>query len=202
MSEAADVTPAPETKGRLPVLPFPSAQDWESWLEENHQTSDGMWMKIAKKASGIPSVSYQEAVEVALCFGWIDGQKGSYDEQWFLQKFTPRRPRSKWSEVNVAKIDELIAAGRMRPAGLAAVERAQADGRWDEAYGRRSLTDVPDDLQAALEAEPAALEFFSTISRTNRYAILYRIHDARRPETRARRIAELVSMLAEGRTLY
>lgn len=189
-----------EAKDGLPVLPFASAEAWEDWLERNHETAPGVWVKIAKKGSGISTVSYEEAVEVGLCFGWIDGMKGGYDDSWFVQRFTPRRQRSKWSEVNVAKAEELIAAGRMRPAGLVQVERAKADGRWAAAYGRRALADVPEDLQAALDANPKAAAIFATVSRTNRYAILYRVHDAKRPETRARRIADLVAMLEAGKT--
>ncbi len=200
-------TPAVGETGRvspkddLPVIPFASAAEWEAWLEGNPESS-GIWLQIAKKASGIPTVTYAEALDVALCFGWIDGQKAGHDETYFLQRFTPRRARSKWSKINVAKIAELEAAGRMRPAGLAEVERAKSDGRWDAAYGGSASITVPEDLQAALDARPAAKEFFATINRTNRYAVLYRVHDAKRPETRARRIATLVDMLAEGRTIH
>ncbi|MGH3471272.1 MAG: YdeI/OmpD-associated family protein [Nocardioidaceae bacterium] len=189
-------------KGDLPIIAFASSEAWEGWLDTNHASAAGVWVKIAKKGSGISTVTYQEAVEGALCYGWIDGQKASYDGQWFLQRFTQRRSRSMWSEVNVAKIDELTAAGRMQPAGLAAVEKAKADGRWDAAYGRRAFHEVPADLQAALDADPAAGDFFAGVSRTNRYAILFRIHQAKRPETRARRIEQFVAMLAAGQTLY
>jgi uncharacterized protein YdeI (YjbR/CyaY-like superfamily) len=192
------------TTGRdgLPVMRFDSAEAWESWLDANHADSTGLWVQIAKKASGIPTVTYPEAVEVALCFGWIDGQKSGYDDAFFLQRFTPRRPRSSWSKINVEKVTELAKAGRLRPAGLAEVEAAKTDGRWAAAYGGSATTTVPDDLRAALDANPDAREFFATVSRTNRYAVLYRVHQAKRPETRARRIATLVSMLAEGRTLH
>jgi uncharacterized protein YdeI (YjbR/CyaY-like superfamily) len=189
-------------KDGLPILPFESVHALESWLAEHHSTSPGIWLQIAKKGSGIPTVTYVQAVEVALCFGWIDGQKASYDDATFLQRFTPRRSRSKWSQTNVEKVDELRAAGRMRPAGLAQVEAAQADGRWQAAYGGMATMEVPGDLQAALDANPAAAEFFATISRANRYAVLYRVHDAKRPETRARRIATIVDMLAEQRTFH
>jgi uncharacterized protein YdeI (YjbR/CyaY-like superfamily) len=192
------------TTGRdgLPVIRFDSADAWESWLDTNHADSTGLWVQIAKKASGIPTVSYPQAVEAALCFGWIDGQKSGYDDAFFLQRFTPRRPRSGWSKINVEKVAELTRAGRMRPAGLAEVEAAKADGRWEAAYGGSASITVPDDLQAALDANPAAREFFATVSRANRYAVLYRVVQAKRPETRARRISTLVSMLAEGRTLH
>ncbi len=201
-ASASGQSPDGETKGGLPVLPFASASAWEHWLELHHDEAAGVWLKIAKKGSGIATVSYEEAVEVGLCFGWIDGMKGGYDDRWFLQRFTPRRPRSKWSEVNVAKAEELIAAGRMRPAGLLQVEQAKEDGRWAAAYGRRTLADVPPDFQAALDANPKAADFFATVSRGNRYAMLYRLHDAKQPETRQRRIAQFVAMLEHGETLH
>jgi uncharacterized protein YdeI (YjbR/CyaY-like superfamily) len=189
-------------KDDLPVIPFASAAEWEEWLEVHHASSPGIWLQIAKKASGIPSVTYPEALEVALCFGWIDGQKSGYDDRHFLQRFTPRRQRSKWSKINVDKVAELTKAGRMRAAGLAQVEAAKADGRWDAAYGGMATITVPDDLAAALDADPRAKAFFEGLSRTNRYAVLYRVHDAKRAETRARRIAEITQMLAEGRTFH
>jgi uncharacterized protein YdeI (YjbR/CyaY-like superfamily) len=184
------------------MLTFASNADWEAWLDEHHATSDGVWIKIAKKGSGIPSVAYPEVLETALCFGWIDGQRKALDEQYFLQRFTPRRARSKWSEINRDKVDALIKAGRMRPAGLAEVERAKADGRWDAAYGGQAAMTVPDDLQAELDARPQAAAFFATLSSQNRYAILFRLHDAKRPETRARRLAKFVSMLEAGETIH
>jgi uncharacterized protein YdeI (YjbR/CyaY-like superfamily) len=184
----------------LPILAFASPAEWEAWLDEHHASSDGVWVKFAKKAAGIPTVVYAEALEVALCHGWIDGQVKRFDEDWYLQRFTPRRARSRWSQINRDKAEALIAAGRMRPAGLAEVERARADGRWDAAYASPSAITVPDDLRAALDADPAAREAFAGLSSQNRYAILYRVHDAKRPETRARRIARFVAMLAEGRT--
>jgi uncharacterized protein YdeI (YjbR/CyaY-like superfamily) len=189
-------------KDGLAILPFESAEAWQIWLDAHHDDSPGVWLQIAKKASGIPTVTYAEALDVALCFGWIDGQKNSYDDDFFLQRFTPRRGRSKWSKINVDKVAELTASGRMRPAGQAQVDAAKADGRWEAAYGSFSTITVPPDLQAALDANPAASEFFATISKTNRYAVLYRIHDAKRPDTRARRIATCVEMLAEGKTFH
>jgi uncharacterized protein YdeI (YjbR/CyaY-like superfamily) len=186
----------------LPVLGVPDRGAWESWLAEHHASSPGVWLKIAKKGSGTPGLSYPEALEIALCFGWIDGQKGGLDEAHWLQRFTPRKPGSRWSKINTEKAAELIEAGRMRPAGIREVELAREDGRWDAAYaGQRAMT-VPDDLESALSADDAARAFFATLSSVNRYAILYRIGDAKRPETRARRIAKYVAMLAAGETIH
>ena len=186
----------------LPIVPFASRDAWEAWLEEHHAASDGLWLKIAKKGSGIETVSYAEALEVALCYGWIDGQKASFDQDYWLQRFTPRRPRSKWSKVNRQKATELIEAGRMKPAGLREVERAKADGRWEAAYDAQSTATVPADLSRALEKDDRAREFFAKLDSRNRYAILYRIQDAKRPETRARRIEKYVAMLSEQKKLY
>jgi uncharacterized protein YdeI (YjbR/CyaY-like superfamily) len=182
----------------LPVLPFASQTTWETWLDEHHAESEGLWLKIAKKASGIETVTHAEALEVALCFGWIDGQRGRLDDEWFVQRFTPRRSRSRWSQINRDKAERLIADGRMRSAGLSEVERAQQDGRWEAAYASQSTIEVPDDLQRALDAEPAAREFFATLDSSSRYTVLYRIHDAKRADTRARRIEKFVAMLARG----
>ena len=186
----------------LPIVAFPSRDAWVNWLEAHHDSSSGVWLKIAKKGAGVPSVTYAEAVEVGLCFGWIDGQKAAFDERFFLQRFTPRRAKSIWSRINRDKIEELIARGEMRPAGLREVERAKADGRWDAAYDPQRTMAVPDDLQAALDQNDAARAFFATLTAANRYAILHRIHTAKKPETRARRIAQFVAMLAEGKKLY
>ena len=185
-----------------PVVAFESQAAWESWLEENHATSTGVWIKIAKKATGIPTVTHAEALDGALCYGWIDGQRNRFDDQWFLQRFTPRRPRSNWSKVNCGKVAELTEQGRMRPAGLREVERAKADGRWDAAYDAPSQATVPDDLRRALDADPGAAAFFATLNSSNRFAILHRIQDAKKPETRARRIEKFVAMLAAGEKLY
>jgi len=186
----------------LPVLGVPDKLAWESWLAEHHASSPGVWLKIAKKGSGTPGLSDPEALEVAICFGWIDGQKGRLDDEHWLQRFTPRKPGSRWSKINTEKAAELIEAGRMRPAGIREVELAREDGRWDAAYaGQRDMT-VPDDLERALAADDAARAFFATLSSVNRYAILYRIGDAKRPETRARRIAKYVAMLAAGETIH
>ena len=173
----------------------------EAWLEEHGESSDGIWLKFAKKGSGIPSVVYADAVEVALCHGWIDGQARRLDEQHYLQRFTPRRPRSKWSRINREKAERLIAESRMRPAGLREIERAREDGRWDDAYDSPTTATVPDDFQQALDADPGAREFFESLGSTKRYSFLYRIADAKRPETRARRIAEYVELLRDRKTL-
>jgi uncharacterized protein YdeI (YjbR/CyaY-like superfamily) len=184
------------------TLPFESAAAWEEWLAREHGAQNGVWVKIAKKATGIPTVTHAEALDIALCYGWIDGQRKSFDDQWFLQRFTPRRPRSNWSKVNRAKVDKLVAEGRMQPAGLREVERAKADGRWDAAYDPPSAATVPPDLQQALDADPAAADTFAKLNSQNRFAILYRVQDAKRPETRARRIEKFVAMLSAGERLY
>jgi uncharacterized protein YdeI (YjbR/CyaY-like superfamily) len=181
---------------------FASRDAWAAWLAAEHEQSDGVWLQIAKKASGIDSVSYAEALEVALCYGWIDGQKRSFDDDHWLQRFTPRRARSKWSKINRQKATELIDSGAMTPAGLREVARAKADGRWEAAYEGQAAATVPDDLRRALEADPAALEFFATLDSRNRYAILHRVQDAKKPETRARRIQKYVAMLAAGEKIY
>jgi uncharacterized protein YdeI (YjbR/CyaY-like superfamily) len=186
----------------LPIIPFASREAWEAWLEEHHTTSDGLWLKFAKKGSGLESVSFAEALEVALSYGWIDSQADSFDDQYWLVRFTPRRPRSKWSKRNREKATELIRRGVMKPAGLREVERAKADGRWDAAYDAPSTATVPDDLRRELEKNDKAREFFATLDSRNRYAILYRIQDAKRPETRARRIEKYVAMLSEQKKLY
>ncbi len=186
----------------LPVVPFASQSAWEAWLDAHHPTSPGLWLQIAKGGSGVASVSYPEALETALCFGWIDGQKGALDDRFWLQRFTPRKPRSKWSAINCAKVADLTAQGRMRPAGLREVLAAKADGRWASAYpGQRSAT-VPADLEAALAGDARAQAFFATLDGANRYAVLYRIQDAKKPETRARRIEKLVKMLAAGEKIH
>ncbi|MFR9799582.1 YdeI/OmpD-associated family protein [Streptomyces sp. MS06] len=182
----------------LETVAFASAEAFEAWLGENHAASPGIWLKLRKKGPGITALDYAQALDVALCYGWIDGQKAKVDDEWWLQRFTPRKPRSKWSKVNREKAAALVEQGRMRPPGQAEVDRAKADGRWEAAYdGARTVT-VPDDLAAALSAEPAAAAFFETLDRQNRYSILYWIHDAKRAETRARRIEKYVAMLVKG----
>ena len=188
-------------KAEQPVVFFASPAQMEAWLAEHGESSDGIWLKFAKKGSGIPSVVYADAVEVALCHGWIDGQARRLDEQHYLQRFTPRRPRSKWSRINREKAERLIAESRMRPAGLREIERAREDGRWDDAYDSPTTATVPDDFQQALDADPGAREFFESLGSTKRYSFLYRIADAKRPETRARRIAEYVELLRDRKTL-
>ena len=188
-------------KAEQQVVFFASPVQMEAWLEEHGESSDGIWLKFAKKGSGIRSVGYADAVEVALCHGWIDGQARRLDEQHYLQRFTPRRPRSKWSRINREKAERLIAESRMRPAGLREIERARRDGRWDDAYDSPTTATVPDDFQQALDAEPEAREFFESLGSTKRYSFLYRIADAKRPETRARRIAEYVELLRDRKTL-
>lgn len=186
----------------LPIMLFVSLAELEDWLEEHHARSDGLWLKIAKKASGVESVSYAEALEVALCFGWIDSQKRGFDEKHFLQRFTPRRPRGKWSRNNRDAAEELIATGKMRPAGLAEVEAAKADGRWQAAYAGQRTAEVPDDLQRELDANPTARESFARLDSANRYAILYRLNDAKKPETRERRLRKFVAMLERGEKIH
>ncbi|MBZ0297073.1 MAG: YdeI/OmpD-associated family protein [Anaerolineae bacterium] len=186
----------------LPVILFESVQAWEAWLEEHHQTAPGVKLKIAKKASGQESVSYAEALDVALCFGWIDSRKDKFDDSYWLQRFTPRRKKSPWSAINRKKIDALIAEGRMREAGLREVEQAKQDGRWDVAYQPPSRATVPDDLQQALDQNDAAREFFATLNSTNRYAIIYRVNSVKKPETRQKRIAQFIDMLAQNKKLY
>jgi uncharacterized protein YdeI (YjbR/CyaY-like superfamily) len=191
-----------ETKQNLPILSFPSQKKWEDWLAKNHQSSKGLWLKIAKKGAETATVNYAEALEVALCYGWIDGQKGALDEEFWLQKFTPRGPRSPWSKVNREKATALIESGRMKPAGLAEVERAKADGRWEAAYDAQSKATVPEDLQRELDANPDAAAFFATLESYNRYAILYRIQEAKKPETRAKRIEKFMGMLKRGEKVH
>lgn len=190
------------TPDGLPSLACESREAWERWLEEHHESSPGLWLEIAKKGSGIVSVTYADALEVALCFGWIDGRKGRLDEARWRQRFTRRRARSRWSRINREAATRLIEAGRMRDAGLAEVELARADGRWDAAYDSPATATVPDDLRAALDASPPAAEAFAALDGANRYAVLHRIQEAKRAETRARRIARLVEMLAEGGTIH
>jgi uncharacterized protein YdeI (YjbR/CyaY-like superfamily) len=189
-------------KDGLPLLAFDNAVAFELWLEEFADDSPGLWLKIAKKASGIKTITYDEAVDVALCFGWIDGQKAAYDATWFLQRFTPRRARSVWSKVNTQKAEALISSGRMRAAGLREVERARADGRWEAAYSGSRDMEVPGDLQEFLDANPQAARFWSSLSATNRYAFLWRLHTARRADTRAKRLAEYQRMLLAGETFH
>jgi uncharacterized protein YdeI (YjbR/CyaY-like superfamily) len=186
----------------LPIHLFSEPKDLEAWLEENHDCSEGVWLKIAKKGAPEPSVTYAEALEVALCFGWIDSQKRGLDETHFLQRFTPRRPRGRWSKINREKAEALIAAGRMRPTGMAEVEAAKADGRWEAAYEGQGTAKVPPDLQRELDGNDAAAKFFASLDSANRYAILYRLDEAKKPETRQRRLRKFVSMLERGEKIH
>lgn len=182
------------------VLRCATAEEFAAWMEANHRTATEVWLALPKKGTDVPSVTRSEALDIALCYGWIDGKaySGSTPDGWWAQRFSPRRPRSPWSRINCARAEALIAAGRMRPAGLEQVELAKADGRWDAAYAPPSTAQVPADLQAALDAAPAAAAAFAALSRSNRYLILLDIERARRPETRARRIARHVERLTAG----
>ena len=186
----------------LPVMSFDSTDAWDAWLAAHHADSPGLWLKIAKKGAAGRTISYSEALDVALCHGWIDGQKGRYDDEYWLQRFTPRKPASKWSKINTERSAALIASGRMRPAGLHEVERARADGRWEQAYESQSRVTVPEDLARALAENERARAFFATLDSANRYAILYRIGTAKKPETRAKRIDTFVTMLSEHKKIH
>lgn len=186
----------------LPIHLFAGPDELEAWLDENHASSQGIWLKIAKKGAPEASVTYAEALELALCFGWIDSQKRGFDETHFLQRFTPRRPRGRWSKINREKAEALIEAGKVRPAGLAEVEAAEADGRWEAAYEGQRTAKVPPDLQRELDANPAAAEFFASLSSANRYAIVYRLDEAKKPETRERRLRKFIAMLERGEKIH
>jgi uncharacterized protein YdeI (YjbR/CyaY-like superfamily) len=189
-------------KDGKPILAFASPAEWEAWLDAEHADSDGVWLKFAKKGSGVETVVYADALDVALCYGWIDSQVRSLDERFYLQKFTPRRAKSKWSQINREKIEQLTKQGRMKPAGLAQVELAKADGRWEAAYAPPTKLEVPADLQQALDASPQAAEFWAGLNKSNRYAIIYQLEDAKKPETRVRRLGKFVAMLERGEKLY
>src|SRR5258706_3685560 len=189
-------------KPDLPILPFASQKKWAEWLAKQHDKSAGLWLKIAKKGSGISSVTYDQALEIALCYGWIDSQQGSFDEKYFLQKFTPRRPKSIWSKINVEKAERLIKGKQMKPAGLKAVETAKKDGRWEKAYDSQKTATVPNDFQAALDKNNKAIAFFAALNSVNRYAILFRIHNAKKAETRVKRIKQFIEMLEKNEKIY
>jgi uncharacterized protein YdeI (YjbR/CyaY-like superfamily) len=187
----------------LEIVLFSGPTELEDWLEENGGTSPGLWLKIAKKGAPEPSVTYAEALELALCFGWIDSQKRGLDETHFLQRFTPRRPRGRWSKINREKAEALLETGVMRPTGLAEVEAAKADGRWEAAYAGSRTAEVPEDLQRALDANPRAAKFFASLDSTNRYAIVFRLTaEAKRPGTRGHRLAKFVAMLERGEKIH
>jgi uncharacterized protein YdeI (YjbR/CyaY-like superfamily) len=194
--------PRKKPSADLPVVLFQDAPAWAGWLEEHHATSSGVWLRIAKKGSALESVSYLEALEAALMYGWIDGQKKSFDDASWLQKFTSRGAGSLWSKVNREKAEALLASGRMKPAGLAAVEQARQNGRWEAAYDRQGAATVPGDLQAALDESPRAKAFFATLNSVNRYAILFRIQTVKKAETRAKRIQQFVKMLEEQKKIH
>jgi uncharacterized protein YdeI (YjbR/CyaY-like superfamily) len=189
-------------RGDMPVMTFRDRDEWHAWLAAHHATSTGVWVRLAKIGSGVQSIAYDEAVEGALCYGWIDGQAKSVDDRYWMQRFTPRGKRSLWSKRNRERADALIAAGVMTPAGLAEIERAKADGRWDAAYSPPSRAVVPPDLEAALNRHVRAKRFFATLDSRNRFAILHRLETARKPETRARRLAQFVEMLKKKEKIY
>jgi len=186
----------------LPTLPFANKKKWADWLATQHDKSAGVWLKLAKKDSGISSVTYDEALEVALCYGWIDGQKKGFDDKYWLQKFTSRGAKSIWSKINTEKVERLIASGEMKPAGLKAIEAAKQDGRWDAAYASQKNISVSEDFQAALDKNEKAKVFFATLNSVNRYAILFRIQTTKKAETRTKRIQQFVEMLERGEKLY
>jgi uncharacterized protein YdeI (YjbR/CyaY-like superfamily) len=192
----------PKAPRDLPVIAFSSQQVFDLWLTAQPGDCRGLWLKVAKKSSGIASISRAEAVDSALCHGWIDGQLDRFDDDYWLIRFTPRQSTSKWSEINRARAQELVALGRMRPAGLKEMERAKKDGRWDAAYAAQSTAQVPDDLARALAKSKKAKAFFETLDSKNRFAILYRVHSAKKPETRVTRSEKFVAMLVEGKTLH
>ena len=185
-----------------PILAFKTKAEFARWIARQKLPSPGVWVKFAKKGARHPSITYDEAIEIALIHGWIDGQKNAFDAEWWLQRFTPRTSRSRWSKINCDKAERLIAAGAMKPGGQKQIDAAKADGRWEQAYAGARTMGMPDDFKAALKRNRKAGAFYATISGANRYAILYRLHDAKRPETRAKRLAEYVAMLAEGKTIH
>jgi uncharacterized protein YdeI (YjbR/CyaY-like superfamily) len=189
-------------KDGLPVRRFASRAAWQKWLAANHERSPGMWVELAKKDSGLASVSRADALEVALCYGWIDSQSMTVDEKRYLQRFTPRRPKSKWSKINCAAVERLHADGRLAPAGVREMEAAKRDGRWEAAYDSPRTITVPPDLEARLAKNARARRAFEQLDSQNRYAILYRLHHAKRSDTRERRLDQFVAMLAAGRTIH
>ena len=186
----------------LPTLPFGSKKEWADWLAKQYNKSAGVWLKLGKKGTGIPSVTYEEALDVALCYGWIDGQKGSFDDKYWLQKFTPRGPKSIWSKINTEKAEKLIASGEMKPAGLKTIALAKQDGRWAAAYESQKNISIPADFQAVLDKNKKAKAFFATLNSANRYSFLFRIQTAKKAETRAKRISQFAEMLEKGEKLY
>lgn len=177
------------------IKSFENANAWRRWLENNHAKEDGLWLQIFKKASKLPTVSYHEAVDESLCYGWIDGQKKKHDENSYLQKFTPRRPRSIWSKRNVEKVERFLKEKKMEPAGLAEIEKAKADGRWEKAYDSPKHMKIPDDFITALKKDKKAYNFFKTLNKTNTYAIGFRLQTAKKTETRERRMKKILEMM-------
>lgn len=194
--------PAINKHDNYPTLVCKESKSFEKWLAKNHAKAEGVWLKMAKAKSGIPSVSHPEALEIALCYGWIDGLRRSMDKDYFVQKFTPRRKNSMWSVINKQKVDSLIKAGRMKKAGLVAIEDARKNGRWESAYDSQKVITIPDDLQEALDRNRKAKAFFAKLNSQNRYAILFRIGKVKRADTRARKIEEYVGMLQRHETIY
>jgi len=186
----------------LPILPFASKKKWTDWLAKQHDKSPGVWLKIAKRDSGIASVTYDEALESALCYGWIDGQKKGFDDKYWLQKFTPRGPKSIWSKINTEKVERLIESGEMRPAGLKSIEAAKNDGRWDAAYASQKNISIPDDFHSALDENKKAKAFFETLKSAERYSFLFRIQTAKKAETRAKRIQQFIEMLERNEKFH
>ena len=186
------------TPADYPILPFASKTKWTDWLARQHDKSTGAWLKLAKKDSGIDSVTYEEALDVALCYGWIDGQKKGFDDKYWLQKFTPRGKKSIWSKINTEKAERLIASGEMKPAGLEAIEAAKQDGRWEAAYDSQKTISIPEDFQAALDKNKKAKAFFGTLKSAERYSFLFRLHNAKKAETRVKRIQQFIEMLKKG----
>ena len=191
-----------KTKAGLPIIAFDDLAAWEAWLADQPRDATGLWLKLAKAGNAESALTKAQAIDGALCHGWIDGQIDKYDDAWFLTRFTPRTAKSKWSEKNRKRVGELVADGRVSATGQAEIAAAKADGRWDAAYAPASTAAEPDDLRAALDANPKARAFFDTLTGANRYAILYRVHDAKKPETRAARIAKFVAMCAAHETLH
>ena len=189
-------TPTPQ------ILFFESQNEWETWLANNYELQEGVMLKFAKKDSGVTSINYSEALDVALCYGWIDGQVRAIDDAFYMQKFTPRRPRSVWSKRNIGKVEELTKLGKMKQPGLTEVEAAKADGRWEQAYDSPANATIPPELEAALNAHPKAKAFFETLNKANRYAVIWRSTTARKPETRAARLAKIMTMLESKETFH
>lgn len=190
-----------ETLFDIPVITFENEPAWSTWLEENHTSHIGVWVKIAKKSTGIPTITHQEALDEALCYGWIDGQRRGYDDSYFLQKFTPRRKNSLWSKVNIGKVEALLAIDRMKGPGLAEINLAKADGRWDAAYESQATATIPEDLLMALEQNQQAKTFFATLTRAERYSALHKLMTARTPEVRSSRLLKIVETLAQNKKL-